>query len=209
MVKLRAPMMSLGASGSLGKAITFSRWKGRAYARELVVPSNPKSGLQTGFRAMFAFLSQQWTNVATSDQATWATLADQLVASNFNAYMQFNQKRWRNFTGPTQNPANLGGGDAATYTSSFAATAGVDSILIDWDINSPEDGWGVAIFRALAPAFTPSLSNCIKVVQCDTAGADTWLDSPLVPDTYYYNMRAFSKEGLLHAAIAEINAVVT
>lgn len=209
MVKLRAPMMSLGASGSLGNAITFSKWKGRAYARELVVPSNPKSGLQTGFRAMFAFLSQQWTNVSTGDQATWQTLADQLVASPFNAYMRGNQRRWRNFTPPAEATPAAEAATPPTWTSEPDVAGGVDSILMSWDVNVINDSWGMVIFRALTTGFTPSISNVVKVVQLTAAGAGTWLDSPLVADQYFYDCRPFTTDGLFGALTGEVEDTVS
>lgn len=46
--KVSTPLMSLDASGSVAKAITFSKWKGRNYVRQLVIPANPRtSGQQT------------------------------------------------------------------------------------------------------------------------------------------------------------------
>ena len=50
MAKLKAPLMSLGASGQLGKALVFFPWKGLDVVREYVVPSNPKSTSQTTHR---------------------------------------------------------------------------------------------------------------------------------------------------------------
>ena len=47
MAKLKAPLLSLGASGQLGKAIVFFTWKGLNVAREYVIPSNPKTSGQT------------------------------------------------------------------------------------------------------------------------------------------------------------------
>ncbi len=46
MAKLKAPLMSLGASGALGKALVFFPWKGLDAVREYVVPANPKSTAQ-------------------------------------------------------------------------------------------------------------------------------------------------------------------
>ena len=51
MAKLKAPLMSLGASGQLGKALVFFGWKGLDVVREYVVPANPKSNLQIAHRA--------------------------------------------------------------------------------------------------------------------------------------------------------------
>lgn len=46
MAKLKAPLMSLGASGALGKALVFFGWKGLDVVREYVVPANPRSTAQ-------------------------------------------------------------------------------------------------------------------------------------------------------------------
>jgi len=46
MAKLKAPLMSLGASGQLGKALVFFAWKGLNVVREFVTPSNPQTALQ-------------------------------------------------------------------------------------------------------------------------------------------------------------------
>ncbi|MBA7532778.1 hypothetical protein ES705_25008 [subsurface metagenome] len=47
MAKLKAPLLSLGASGAIGKAIVYFPWKGLNVAREYVIPANPKTTLQT------------------------------------------------------------------------------------------------------------------------------------------------------------------
>lgn len=54
MAKLKAPLMSLGASGQLGKALVFFPWKGLDVVREYVIPANPKSALQTTQRGYLA-----------------------------------------------------------------------------------------------------------------------------------------------------------
>lgn len=46
MAKLKAPLLSLGAAGAIGKSIVFFPWKGIDCAREYVVPSNPKTSAQ-------------------------------------------------------------------------------------------------------------------------------------------------------------------
>lgn len=52
MAKLKAPLLSLGASGAIGKAIVYFPWKGLDCAREYVVPSNPKTAAQLAHRAI-------------------------------------------------------------------------------------------------------------------------------------------------------------
>lgn len=208
MVKVNAPAMSLDASGSLGGALVFSKWKGRPYVRTLVKPSNPKSALQVSVRAMFAFLSQQWASQSTADQATWSDIADSLVASEFNAYMSKNQASWRNFLPPTQAyPAAQAGAVGSTPT--WSATAGVRQITLSNAWSAANQNWGLIIFRALASGFTPGISNAIAVILNEGTAAATYVDTPLDPDTYYYNAIGFTDDGVLGSAIGEVSATVT
>jgi len=48
--KLKAPLLSLGAAGALAKTMVFFPWKGLNVVREYVIPSNPKTALQTAQR---------------------------------------------------------------------------------------------------------------------------------------------------------------
>src|SRR5215467_10281648 len=50
MARTTSPLLSLGASGSIGKSIVFGTWKGLSYARQYVVPQNPKTTAQTATR---------------------------------------------------------------------------------------------------------------------------------------------------------------
>jgi hypothetical protein len=46
MAKVNGPLMSMSASGKIGDAIVFAAWKGVAYVRQFVIPSNPQSAGQ-------------------------------------------------------------------------------------------------------------------------------------------------------------------
>lgn len=208
MVKVNAPCLSLEASGAIGKAIVFSKWKGRPYARTLVKPANPKSGGQVGVRSMFKFLAQNWATVIAGSQATWETRADQKIISPFNAFMGYNQFRYRDFQAPTSldPPATT---DVAAVIGVTTAVAGVRSITVTAPITTANDGWGVMLFRALAPAFSTAFDNLIAVGLVDGVNDVVFVDSPLVADTYYYNFREFTLDGQLGAEDGEINETVT
>lgn len=60
MAKLTAPLMSLGATGTIGKSLTFSSWKGINTARQRVSPSNPNTTAQAAQRSLFADAVQFW-----------------------------------------------------------------------------------------------------------------------------------------------------
>jgi len=208
MVRVQAPVLSLQASGSLAGALVYSKWKGRPYVRTLVTPANPKSGGQVGMRSMLKFLAQNWATVIAGSQATWETRADQKVISPFNAYVGFNQFRWRDFLAPSSldPPAT---GDTPAVIGATGAVAGVRSITITAPITTANDGWGVALFRSITSSFTTAFDNMIGVGLIVGTADVVFVDSPLDPDTYYYNFREFTLDGQLAAEDGEINATVT
>lgn len=208
MVKVNGPAMSLDASGSLGGALVFSKWKGRPYVRVLVKPANPKSALQTSMRAMFKFLSQQWAGLSGADKATWEAKAEQLVASPFNAFVSVNQERWRNYLAPSMDdPA--AGGVSDTVLTSFTATAGVRQITLDITAGETSGtAWGCWLHRDLTTSFTPSISNVIAVIPAADSVAVTYVDTPLDPDQYFYRATCFDIDGAQLLNTAEVNATV-
>ena len=202
-------MFSLTASGSLAKTITFATWKGRPYARELVTPNNPKSGPQVGLRAMFGYLAQRWTSIGSANQDSWIPLAEQITASTFNAYMRFNQKLWRDNLAPTKNVSHAQVGTLGA-TPTLAATGGVRSVLINFDVVTENQNWGVIIYRSTTTAFTPALDTAKKIMLIGEGTiANSFLDSPLIADTYFYNAILFTLDGVLGSVIGEQSAVVT
>lgn len=208
MALVTAPLLSLAASGKLGGAIVFSSWKGRQYVRSLVKPSNPKSGKQVGMRGAFKYLAQNWAGLSAANQATWEERADASVISPFNAYMSYNQFRTRNFLGITKEDPALAAG-SASILGTTVATAGVRSVTLDVPIATLNDGWCVAIYRSITSSFSTDFSNMIGIIAAASVATFYWVDTPLDPDTYYYNFRDITDDGFLDAEDGEINATVT
>ena len=208
MVKTYAPMFSLDASGSIGGAITFSTWKGRNYARQLVIPANPKSVLQVSVRAMLRFLSQDWVNVGGTPQGSWDDRAAQTNISPFNAYIAQNLQRWREFQAPAQtDPAPETGTPAVATLDS--AVGGPSYMDVTFTITTLNDVWGVMLFRSPTSTFSTSRANCIRVLPVTGTGALVYTDSQLAAGDYYYDARFFSKEGVLDAEEGEVNGTAT
>lgn len=206
MVKVYGPMMSLDASGTLADAITFSKWKGRNYVRERVIPSNPKSGAQTGRRAMFRFLAQNWDALATADKATFQALADELVASTFNAYVSLNMQDWHNFLAPSQTLAR-----ARTNTPSdnvlTAAAWEENRIKLTLAGSALGDAWGIVIFAQEGGAVTPAVGNgIIADLETTIASHDIFWTPPTVA-TWHFNSIAFADDGAQAAAGGAQSAV--
>jgi len=207
MVKVAAPALSLEASGSIGKIMTFSKWKGRPYVRALVRPANPKSGGQVGVRSMFKFLAQAWASLGATPQASWETRAEQGVYSPFNAFMSYNQARWRDFLAPS-NTDPAAATDTPATVGVTVATPGVRSVTLTIPITVANDGWGVAVFRSTSMGFSTAFDNLIGVGTIDGVNDVVVVDTPLEPDTYYYNYREFTLDGQLGAEEGEDTAIV-
>lgn len=207
MVKVAGPAMSLDASGSLGGAIVFSKWKGRNYVRTLVTPANPQSGPQTGLRAMFKFLSQNWAALSAGNKATWLIGATADAVSTFNKYVQFNQLRARNFLGVTAAypPALV---STVCTAPTAVATAGVRQISLAITKGANPATWGWMIFRSLTTGFTPAFSNMVAAVLIDGSGNGSYVDTPLAAGTYYYKIKGFNLDAILGTLSTEYSGIV-
>ena len=208
MVKVLGPMMSFDATGTIGNIATFSKWKGRNYVRQRVIPANPKSALQVSTRAILRFLSQAWVDVGSTPQGSWDDLAAAAQISPFNAYIGRNGRRYREFQAPSQTypAAETGTEPVATLDS---ATGGPSYADVAMTITTLNDVWGVMLFRSATGTFTPSRGNCIAVLPVDNTGSLVYTDSNLAAGNWYYDANFFTKEGLLGADEGEMMATVT
>lgn len=77
MAKVTGALFSMDASGAYAGTIVFGKWKGRQYARQLVIPSNPNSAGQEEVRNRLRVTGalQKWVN-ATTLKASGQTLTD-------------------------------------------------------------------------------------------------------------------------------------
>jgi len=86
MAKLKAPLLSLGASGAIAKAIVFFPWKGLNCAREYVVPANPQTtpqNTQRGYLTIIVGLIHAAQALATNALDETDTMAYALWGSTY------------------------------------------------------------------------------------------------------------------------------
>lgn len=79
MAKLKAPLLSLGAAGQIGKALVFFGWKGLDVVREYIIPSNPRTALQTTQRGYL-------TTAVADVHAAQGHATVPMVAADYSAY---------------------------------------------------------------------------------------------------------------------------
>lgn len=206
MALVHGPLMSLDASGTIGKAITYTKWKGRNVVRERVIPANPKSGAQVGRRAMFAFLTQNWAGLTAAEKASWQDLADQLVASPFNAYIKDNMEYWHNALSPSQNSSRA----AANNGSDRDLTAAVweeNRIKISSTATAANEQWGCAYYASTGTPVGGAISNVIRIeLDEDILARDTFWTPPSVV-TWYINIKTFSDDGIIETFGTEQTAI--
>jgi hypothetical protein len=211
MARTTGPLLSLDASGSIGGAMTFSKWKGRNYVRKLVIPDNPKSAKQTGVRAMMSYLAQLWTSVTAPNKATWDTLAATKDISPFNAFVGENLARWQTNKGPTQGyPAAET--DVPGAVTSNAAVGHAGYAVLSVVLPAAAARAGIIVYRDSAEITVPNWANAVAVLPASVdAGTQVYTDSPLVAGTYHYRTAAITDDGVIGTACADAatNPVVT
>lgn len=206
MALVTGPLLSIDARGKFGGSIVFSNWKGRPTVRKLVTPSNPKSGAQTGQRAMMGFLARAWAPLADNDKASWTTLAEERKVSGFNAFTRFNLDRWTQFTTPMQTPTS--NGQTPPTMGALTVTGQVRQLTISQVITTAEDIWGMLIAISTTTGFTPSKDTIFAAVAY-SASPIVYVASGLNAGTYYVRTAGFTGDGQMTAFVAQQSGTVT
>ncbi len=208
MVLVNGPMFSLGASGTIGDTLVFSIWKGRAYVRKRVIPTNPKSASQTGMRSMFSFLAKQWTNIAGVDQDTFNADAESKSISPFNSYIALNMDRWKNFLPPSQTFVPAEASTPLTVTT-MTLNGGEAYANVELTPSAALDIWGFVVFRELAVITDPNNSNTVHVLEANGVSMVEFNDTGLEAGTYHYRAGVVNVDGIMGVVIADDTVVVT
>lgn len=206
MALVTGPLLSLDARGKMAGSLVFSNWKGRPTVRQLVVPSNPKSGAQTGQRAMLGFLSAAWSPLSAGNKATWDDLAAAGQYSAFNAFTKFNLDQWTQFVTPYKTPTSSG--LTVPVMGALTATGGVRQITISNVITTANDIWGMLIAISTTTGFTPAKSDIFAAVLY-SASPVTYVATGLAAGTYYVRTAGFTGDGQKSAFVAQQAATVT
>lgn len=189
--------MSMSASGSLAKTLTYAHWKGRPYVRQLVTPANPQSTAQVYTRAMMRYLSQQWGSFDPTLKAQYNDLAKQGNFSPFNAWVRLMMMRWTQGLTPYENYPQEPGGPNPTL-GTLTPTGGVGQITGTIVITTIAAGMGIIYSAALHNAGTAPLSAARLINTLDgVADGDTvnFSITGLDPGTYDLSVRAFNVDG--------------
>lgn len=131
MAKVTSPLMSLDASGSIAGAITFSKWKGRNYVRQLVIPANPRSAGQQATRAALGAGGRMSSFLGLGSDAQVAlNEAAPSGQSGAGYYVKLQTERYEQSDTDYKNVSNA---TVKGYFDAAASTLGLQPITIPGD----------------------------------------------------------------------------
>ena len=152
--------MSLDASGTVAKTLTFAKWKGRNYVRQTVIPANPDTPKQQSFRAVFKFITQIFGTLSTLIQGRWKDVADPLSITALNAMVSDNADSFKSGKGLRKDPTLAPGASEAAPTNG-AAVAGIQQLTVTWNDSVGANDWATLIYMDTVNNFTAGPDNCI------------------------------------------------
>jgi hypothetical protein len=74
MARISNPLRCERASGTLGKTIIYSSWRGRPYAKRYAAPAVPNTPGQRAQQARIALGNTLWKSLTADERAAWATV---------------------------------------------------------------------------------------------------------------------------------------
>jgi hypothetical protein len=198
--------MSMDASGTIAKTLTFSKWKGRNYIRRRVIPANPRVDSQYATRSMLRFLSQAWKTVTSLDQASWDAAAASLKISPFNRYLQVNMRNWTQFLTPsTADPATRTG--PAAVPIDFTATPGVHQISGTWITGLSPNTWAIAILL-FKGTMTVGRNTTRLILPALPNDSGNYTLTELLPGTYEATCLSFDTDGSQSPPFTTITGII-
>jgi len=169
--KVTAPLLSFGATGQVAKSQVYSTWKGRAYVRRHVVPSNPQTAEQSLTRNAFSWLQQVYKFAPAEITDAWDAYINGRVMTGRNAFTKQNLPTLRpavDLSAFVMSPGALGGMPPATFT----VTPGNDQLTLALTLptNIPT-GWvsPLAVFAVIKDQDPQSAAEYTITAMTDAA----------------------------------------
>lgn len=152
MAKLTGPLLSFGARGQLGKTMVMSKWRGVPYARQHVVPTNPRTIAQQTVRKTFALLREMWKVAPSQVLDTWNSFAQGRPFLGVNKFVGENVRTLNGETLMTNmilSPGSKGGPGPTDFDAVAGDIAG--EIDVTFAIPVAPNGW--TLDKIVAAAF--------------------------------------------------------
>jgi len=86
--KQKAPILSLGAAGTIGGTITYQHIHRTNIARKKPIPTDPQTDLQLDRRSLYRCVCYMWHSLIATEKQQWETDARRHRITGFNLYMR-------------------------------------------------------------------------------------------------------------------------
>lgn len=145
MPKVKAPMLSFGASGQIANSMVYSTWKGIPYTRQYAIPANPRTVKQTRNRGVFQMINAAWLFAPAAVQNAFNAFAVGKPLTGRNKFFSENQSLLATDPAPADiegfimSPGN-GGALPATV---LVVTPGDDQLTLSATIPDVPSGWEI------------------------------------------------------------------
>jgi len=198
MVKLHTPFGSLNASGSIGKAITASTWKGRSYLKVHRTPGGLPTDRQRGARVALSWLGAQWRELSDADAVSWTPLATSHRLPGYNAFAGFNLELLLAGQGPTKNSAFAQTGTPGVFSPNPPLNREkVYGIDVKTTLQPLNASWAVLYFLSPVEAFSPDLSTLFLIVTFTDDERHEIFLRPIPPGAWWIRCQTCTIDGVL------------
>lgn len=179
MALVNGPLFSLDAAGQVGKAIVYSKWKGRNYVREYVTPANPRTLPQQFQRGIMTALVAWWQYIKTQAglETSWTTLASAGNYSTFNAYTKANLDRESLDALPMSNDGTDGVAPGGTINE-VIPDGGFNTLQIEVEIDTAAIASDLLMVSLGTVGGGPTTANTIQrtvASRANTTGTTTFI----------------------------------
>lgn len=133
----------MGARGQIGKALVVSKWKGIPYARQHVIPANPRTTAQVAVRARFAFLRELFKRAPTELIDAFNAYATGRPLTGMNKFVGENARILNGLSVITDmvfSPGARGGLPPITFVVS---SPGAGDVTGTFTVPDAPDGWSI------------------------------------------------------------------
>jgi len=127
MAKVTGPLLSMRATGSIGKTNVFASWRGIPYVRSYIVPANPNTAGQQLTRGTFTWLNDLFRRLGVVSLAPWASYSSGRPFTDRNGFIKQNLPNLRGAASCGNylaSPGSLGGPAIASMVTGAGAVAG-------------------------------------------------------------------------------------
>lgn len=144
MAKVKGPLLSMRASGSIAKTNVFASWRGIPYARIHVVPTDPNTSAQQLTRNTFRWLNDLFRNEGPIGLTPWLIASEGRPFTDRNSFIKNNLPQLRtevDLALISGSPGAKGGPAMAGFTAVTGAPSG--QINVTWTGGVLPSGWTI------------------------------------------------------------------